>query len=409
MRHLIRQTAILTISNIITRGLSMLFFLLLARSLAVSDYGNLRYLISLAFLFSIFFSGFPVSLTRLISQDKNNKKRINTYFSVGLTLAIIALALEIIIILLFINQKLLLIILLFGYFIDSFYFGLIRGFLDYIKLYLYRLVSNLIEVVCVLLFMFLFEMNVVIAAIIFSLSWLISIGIFESYYVVLPVKYSIKSIKRRAVKEILKYAIPITIGSLSYDILFNLSTILIQNYVDTINVAYYSVALTITQIFTFIPIASSTLILPKIAGLKQKIDLRPYLKVAMLGIFISAAILFIFLLFFGEWIVVFFFKEQYLPSLNVLYILSLAQIFMSTFSLFSNAWYGIKKPFISMYILLFAAIINIVLSLIFIPKIGIVGAAYSTLISTFIAFMLVSIPFFVYVKKRNTEYENPEK
>ena len=70
MKHLIKSTIILTISNVLTRVLGMLFFVILARAMSVVEYGDFRFLLTLSMIYGIAFSGIPTALTKYFSQNR---------------------------------------------------------------------------------------------------------------------------------------------------------------------------------------------------------------------------------------------------------------------------------------------------------------------------------------------------
>lgn len=68
--HINQTTGLLTVSNVITRIVSLIFFILLARALTVEDYGSFRYLIQISMLYAIFFTGIPTAIAKFIGEKK---------------------------------------------------------------------------------------------------------------------------------------------------------------------------------------------------------------------------------------------------------------------------------------------------------------------------------------------------
>lgn len=394
MQKVIKQTGILTMSNIIARVLGMLFFILLARHLSLSDYGLFRYLFSLCVMFSIAFSGFPVSITKLISENMHERKNVESFFSTAFLLALLVLLLELIIITICLPNKLLLAVFLIGMLIDYFYFGIIRGFLAYKKLYFYRVIAKAFQLILILAFIWTIGINLISSVVVYSIAYVISLSILELYDQS-SVAFRKKLINSESIKRVLKYATPVAIGTLSYDVMFNVDIIMIKHLLNETSVAYYSVSRTLVRVFMFLPQALQTLILPKVSKLKKKVDLTPHLKLMLLGVFSISGILFFVLWIFGREIIILLFNEQYLPALSVLYILALGQIMISTFTIFSAAWTGIGKPLVGMSVIAPTAVFNVILDFLLIPRFGIVGASYATLAANGLAFFAISLPFFI--------------
>jgi O-antigen/teichoic acid export membrane protein len=86
-------------------------------------------------------------------------------------------------------------------------------------------------------------------------------------------------------------------------------------------------------------------------------------------------------------LIVYIFGSKYEESLNILYILLVAFVLISVFSIYGNLLIsnGFSKEYmISMFM---ACFINFILNIIFIPKYGIIAAAITTAVSSVITFI----------------------
>jgi O-antigen/teichoic acid export membrane protein len=392
----------MAVSNVLAKVLNTIFFIILARTLSVADYGNLRYLLSLALLFAIGFSGFPVSVTRHISVSKASKTRVDAIASTSLAISLAILSIEIVLAAIFFSDKLVLIVLLIGIFADNFYYGIIRGFLDYPKLYFYRLIGNFFEIVFVIGIVLFWHNTVFVAALIYSGTFLVAMWIMEiqsKTAVTLRTRYA----NLATLKSILYYAIPVTLGSIAYEFMLNVDSVLIKQFVDVTSVAYYGTAKTLTQIFAFLPMAVSTVILPKLSSVDKKTDIRHYIVTMTLGLFAFSLFLFVLLLFVGKWLIVTLFTERYLPSFDILYIVALAQIFLAIYGVYSTIWVSLKKLYVGLSIMLIVAAVDIVANFTFIPKYGIMGASYVLLGTSVLALASTASYLFWYLNQRGEQ------
>ncbi len=385
-KELIKNTTLLTLSNFLTRFVGLAFFIVLARMLSVENYGSFRYLLSLSLTYSILFTGFTVALTKYISETKNKKTR-SEFFSNSLVITLILLFVTILLSFLLNENPLLLSLFLFASYIDFFYIGLIRGLLNYKKLTFFKLTENLIQFIIMLLAYLIYkEINFITAVIFFAFSGIISLLILELIRKS-EIKFSLKFISKDKVKTLSKYALPVMLGAVGWELMFNLNAIFIKLLLNLEEVAFYSVGRTITQVFTFLPLAITTIMMPKVSQTKNKLKIVRYTKYAVIvNLVVSFLGLFI-LLIIGKQVINIAFGSAYLQAYNVLFYLSLGQIFIASYLIYGSVWQGLGKPIVPSLILLFACIINIVGNLILIPSHGIVGASISTAISSFIAFI----------------------
>lgn len=391
MKRVIEQTFILTISNILTRVTALLFFIILARSLSVSDYGIFRYLITLSGMYALFFAGFPSAIALFISKHRNEGKEILEYFTNSLFLTISVFVLLLIIIFSTNMNPLYLSFFLFAVMVDTLYIGFSQGLLNYVKLTGFKLTENFIQLAILIVSYVIFrEVNFTFAVVFFCFSGLLSMIIFE---VIKPEFRIIWKISKEKMKDIIKYAVPVTLGSIGWTVMFGINAIFIKYFYGTEFVGYYSVGETIVQVFAFLPAAISTIMLPKVAGLIHKERLPKYLKIAVLGSLLSSFFILVGLLIFKTQIIHFVFSDKYLPSLVVILPLALGQIFISTHQIYASAWQGLQKPGIPSITISIAAACNIVGSFFLTRAYGIIGTAISTAFSSFVAFVIISTLF----------------
>jgi len=388
---MIKQTTYLTISNLVTRILSLVFFVLLARLYSVEEYGLLRYLITIAGLLFVFINFYPTTLTKFISYSKKYKDR---FFSNVLLITIIIYIILAVIITLFIENSLLVLILLFGLSYDAIYFALIRGDLDFKKLAVFKSSANLFKIILLVISFLVFtKVAILTAVIIFSFSSVLSIILLE-LHTRTKIRFSYKLISKKTIKALTTYALPILLGSVSYDLMFNIDTIFIKHFLSNLEVGYYSVARTINQIFTFLPLAIGTILMPHVSKLKNRAESIKKLKLLLKITFGTSILTFVFLLIFSKLIISVVFTDKYLPSLNAVYILAIGQVFFMSYILYEAVWQGFNKPKIPSLIILVVSILNIIGNFVLIPIYGLIGAAISTAITSFIAFLISTIVFY---------------
>jgi O-antigen/teichoic acid export membrane protein len=396
IKKILKPTGILTISNGLTRLIGMLFFVFLARLLTVSEYGLFRYLITLSLVFAIFFTGFPNSLTVFISKNKKNKKIYSEYTFLTLVLVLSIYFILCLIILIFEKNQLYLILFLFSALIDFTYIGYIRGLLNYTKLAGFKLLENVIQLsILIIFFIFYKKIDLTLSVIFFSFSGVISLIIFESVKPEIKIAYKI-SIQK--IKNIVKYTIPITIGSVGWMIMFGTNAIFIKYYFGTEQVAFYSVGETMVQVFSFLPAAFITILLPKVSELKNSRKITRLTRFAVFSTLITSIIILFILIIFKDKLILWIFSNKYILASSVILPLSLAYIFISIHQIYSSVFQGLNKPSVGSITILIAAILNVILSFLLTPELGILGSAISLMTSAFFAMMCIVFIFIKYSK-----------
>ncbi len=391
MKHLIKSTALLTINNVLTRGIAVAFFVILARAMTISDYGLFRYLIELSMIYSIAFSGIPTAITKYLSQYRKNEKECKDYLSNGI-LIIIAIYIILATIIFFVHMNsIFLMLFLFATCVDFFYIGYARGILNYIKLLGFKLTENILQLtILVASFIILKHIGFSYAVIFFSFSPLVSLLLFE---IIKPqIKIALKFSKEK-IKHIVKYAFSVTLGSIGHIVMFSINVIFIKHFYNEAQVAYYSVGITISQVFTFFSSAVITIILPEVSALKNKRKLlKPLLLAIGCSLLLSIFIL-IALLILKRYIITLIFTEKYLPTVAVILPLSLGQISIAIHEILSATFQGLNKPIIPSITISIAAGLNVITSYFLTQAYGIVGTATSTAITSSIALIITASIF----------------
>jgi O-antigen/teichoic acid export membrane protein len=183
---------------------------------------------------------------------------------------------------------------------------------------------------------------------------------------------------------------------------------LILGYTDTAvltlfrtmeEVGLYNVVLPTVSLLFYFTAAVSIVILPMVSEMwarkhneKLKNGLKMIYNYSLVFILPFALLMFVF----PEIILNLLFGPQYVIASNALRILSIGSIFYTIAYINLNIISGIGKPKITSYIVLAAALFNLIGNFILIPKYGIIGAAITTAIGFFIM-LVISL---IYISKK---------
>jgi O-antigen/teichoic acid export membrane protein len=171
---------------------------------------------------------------------------------------------------------------------------------------------------------------------------------------------------------------------------------MIGYYLDEAEVGFYAVSAIFVQGITLIPSAIQRVTSPMIARSYAKKDydsIKKLLKSVTLKVFLISLILSLFLLIFGRTLIISIFEEVFLPAYLPLLILLIGYTIYSMFMSIGTFYASIGHVQLSYKIALFSAVLSIVLNVLFIPRLGIIGAAIATssslIILTAVNFLII--------------------
>ncbi len=151
----------------------------------------------------------------------------------------------------------------------------------------------------------------------------------------------------------------------------------------------YSLAATLATHLILIVQVVIPLLLPKLSTLKSTID-----RLQKLGNILSYALVLLVAInigfyFLGEWFIVLVFGDKYLESVSIIQILLMATSVLALETILAQYYAFIGKiKFLILYWMI-TLVINMILNYLWIPKYGISGAAWSSLISYSIILILL--------------------
>ena len=203
-------------------------------------------------------------------------------------------------------------------------------------------------------------------------------------------------------KKILAFALPVTTASLAFTFLRNVDVLLIKYFlVDNTVVALYTAAFTLStapaMIFTNLPVT----LMPSVS------KALAHNNVSLVRKYISQSVRYALLLFLPLTALVavtsakllsLFYSPVYSLAGPVLSVLIFGSMFWSIFSIFTAIITGSGKPGMEMRLGLLLLFIIVILDFLLIPQYGIIGAAFSFLITSLLALLLVSIYIYMVYK-----------
>lgn len=420
LKKLAKTSIIVLVALLLSKVFTYLYRIIIARYFGPEFYG----LFSLAFMiigfFVAFFSfGISEGLLRFISLYKG-KEEINKikyifkfsiillFFSSIVSALILFFIAEFISLSIFHNPNLTVFLKFFSILVPLWIFSnlFLATIRAYEKIAWHSFILNILDNGVKLLFLIIFIfIGIKTNAIIFSFILGFLAMFIVSYFVL---KYSIseifekgsltKSLKNRIRSDLFSYSWPLLFLSFLYLIFTWIDTFVIGYFQGAVEVGFYNAAIPIALLLNFAPDIFMQLFFPLItrefARKNMKLIKELSKQIGKWIFIINLPIFLIFLLFPGT-IINFLFGPQYLVAENALRFLSIG-VFLSATARVSHYLISMKgKSKILLFNVIIISIVNIILNIILVPKYGISGAAFATMIS----YILLNLFLIIEAKK----------
>lgn len=381
--------------NIIGQILAFIFLSFLARILSKSDYGEIQYILNLANLAAIgVAAGLPTAMTKFLAQHKDSIDVMSRYFTNTTLIFIAMLVLTEAVVLIIFGFNFVICMVVLGYSVPLFYSGVVRGQMDYLKFSVVSILTNIVKLS--LLFTVFYYMGVTQFSVLVIYS-------FAGWFVILALetvwssrlKFRREMISPEVRKEVLRFSLPVLATTITYAALSAMPIIFLERYWNYETVAVYSVALTLTTIYSFVPMAVLTMAMPKISSLDCVMSRIVVFQRTIFVIITSTSLLFVGTVLLGKWAISFIFTNSYAGAYMPLLVLSIGAFFMGARNAFSALWEGSGRPLVSTYDSIAGMLVVLVACAVFVPFYGPVGAAWAFVWAWVAA---VTVDLFYYLK-----------
>lgn len=162
---------------------------------------------------------------------------------------------------------------------------------------------------------------------------------------------------------------------------YRFGMLLVSYFLTTVAVGFYSIAVGIAEQLWLVSTAVGTVLFPRISTERNEYTRRKLTPVVTRNVLMITALGALGLYFVSPWLVTFIYTETFSFSIKPLQILLPGVVALSVWQLLHQDIAGRGKPMLNVYVNLIAVILNVLLSLLLIPKYGISGAAWATTFS----------------------------
>lgn len=369
----------------------------IARYLGPEDFGILNYVIA----FSAFFGGITklgldgIVTRELINQPKKKEYILGTAFWMKLIASLVISSLVFFFLPFFYSDSrtnlyitIVVASLIFQSFeiIEFYFLSSVRGRIVSINKIIQILISNLLKIILIL-----FKANLIWFILVLGLDILsLAISYIISYKNQASLEF-LKYFKISIVRALLRDAWPLILSGIAITIYMRIDQIMIKELLGSRELGIYSVAVKLSEALNFIPMVLVSSLLPSIINAKNndRILYKNRLqKLYTLVIWISISAAF-FITFFADHLTLILFGEEYFDSIFILQIHIWSSVFVFIGVVNSN-WHIVENLQRLVFLnTIIGAVMNIILNIILIRKLGVIGATYATLLSyAFSAFLL---------------------
>lgn len=199
--------------------------------------------------------------------------------------------------------------------------------------------------------------------------------------------------------EVLSYSLPLLLASVVYSMFYWVDSFFLGYFIDATAVGIYNVAISLALTISFVPDLFGQLFLPLIT---REYGKKRYEMVSQLGkqvgkwIFMLNLPIFILVIIFPGAIINILFGQQYLIAQNALRLLMTGAFVYAIFAVSQSMITVIGKSKLILINTIGATILNAILNYILIPRYGLNGAAFATMVSSIVLILIFVFESYYY-------------
>ncbi len=377
--ELIKSSTIISVGIALARVLGFGFSLVLARLLSPDDFGFVQYSLTVAGIVALLTMPFGQHvLARYVGGAKDKSAELDEFLSTAwmILIGLVGVTLVIAIPMLLLAGRLSVgvIVVFLGFTLHYSYYGLARGFMASWRLMAAYLGSNLVQMIAiVVVYVFMGEHSPMPALIIYGASYLLPIVILQLSNP-FPIRFRLFMPDRAYVSRIIKFATPIWVSHAAYIFYAGIDILLIEQFLGTGAVGIYALTKTLTMFLSFIPAGVTTVLMPKVAAGKHDTHGDVMRNSILLSLGANAILLLLLLIVYRPFITLVF-GEAYVVPLAVLLMLALSEISYGVHGIVTAVLVGTDQPYWETVSRVVVVIVSVLFGIIFIPALGLTGAA----------------------------------
>jgi O-antigen/teichoic acid export membrane protein len=188
-------------------------------------------------------------------------------------------------------------------------------------------------------------------------------------------------------RQVTKYGIQTYFMNILGFLNYRIDMFLINRFLGPTAVGLYSVGVGLVEKLWIVSFAASTVLFPWVAAETEEQKRKEFTPLVARTVLWMTALASLILAFLSKWIVLLLYSEAFLPAADTLRALLIGITTLSAGRVLSNDIAGRGFPGLNIYTGLAAVTTNVVLNLLWIPRYGIVGAAWASTVSYTVSFL----------------------
>jgi len=403
IKRLSKASAIYGSGHIFTKIVGFFLIPIYTRFLTPADYGILSIVgVIGSILFMVLSMGLKGAVTRFYYDYRDNKEELKSYLG---TIAIFLLGINLIIIFLinYTGEGLFEILikdtsLTFDPYMKLKIYSTYLGLASIIPLMLFRVREKPLHYISMTTIQFIISISFIIYFVVFLKQGALGSikgGLYASLilfiiYILLIIKVINFKINFSKLIETLRFSLPLVPHALAGWVLSLSDKLILQRYSSLSEVGLYSLGYTLGMVMNFIVMSINFAWAPFFfdTAKTNKDAKQIFARITTLWMIFISLICISGILFSRE-IVIFITTEKFYRSALVIPIILVSYFLNGMYFMVVNAIFYLKKTKVLPIFTFTAAIVNIGLNFWWIPEYGMIGAAYATLVSYIIQFLLV--------------------
>lgn len=203
------------------------------------------------------------------------------------------------------------------------------------------------------------------------------------------------------IKKAISYGIRAHLSNILGLLNYRADLLIVNWFLGPAAVGFYSVGVGLVEKLWIISHAASTVLFPRVAAESNEQHRKEFTPLVTRTVLWATALGALLLVLLSRWIVLTLYSEAFLPAVGALQALLVGIITLSAGRVLANDIAGKGFPELNIYVGIVSVTVNIMLNLLWVPRLGIIGVAWASTVSYTLAFM---ITLFLYCRLSGNQF-----
>jgi O-antigen/teichoic acid export membrane protein len=202
-------------------------------------------------------------------------------------------------------------------------------------------------------------------------------------------------LEKKYFKNVASYGFKSCLASVFNFLHYRADLFLINIFMNPAATGIYYAATRVAEGIWLLSTSAGTVLFPRVAAETDAVNLKNFTPFVCRSVFFATIVLAVLAMLASRWLINLLYSDAFIGAVYPLQVLLVGSVFISGWRILANDIAARGKPMINTYTIGASLLMNVVLNIFWIPKFGIVGAAYATATSYLFLF---AITVFAYGK-----------